>query len=144
MKKRISLILSVIMIFSCVSLFMSNASAQAPTAPEIVGAQNTLPDSQGTQKIRFLAGVSSLDGKKIGFEITAQFTHDNEYRTVTYSGSEYESRYVYTAVTAVGADGNYEAVSAQDLGKSYLCAISLTAVPTVLAAKATRKFKIIL
>ena len=109
---------------------MSNASAQAPTAPEIVGAQNTLPDSQGTQKIRFLAGVSSLDGKKIGFEITAQFTHDNEYRTVTYSGSEYESRYVYTAVTAVGADGNYEAVSAQDLGKSYLCAISLTAVPT--------------
>lgn len=87
MKKRISLILSVIMIFSCVSLFMSNASAQAPTAPEIVGAQNTLPDSQGTQKIRFLAGVSSLDGKKIGFEITAQFTHDNEYRTVTYSGS---------------------------------------------------------
>ena len=93
---------------------------------EIVGMQYTDP-SADTQNVRFLAALHSLDGSAVGFEITASYLDEND--DVATKNWEKSCNYVYSSIIATSGGGTVASVTANELGGTYLVALSVDGVP---------------
>ena len=93
---------------------------------EIVGMQYTDP-SADTQNVRFLAALHSLNGTAAGFEITASYLDEND--DVATKSWEKSCNYVYSSIIATSDGGTVASVTANELGGTYLVALSVDGVP---------------
>ena len=90
--------------------------------------QETVP-ANGTQSVRLIATLNTLNYSEIGFHVSATYTDPdtNESKTVSIDRS---CAYAYHSLTASEADGTVDTVTAEELGGVYLYALVIHGVPT--------------
>lgn len=91
----------------------------------IAAVQSTTPTAGGTQSVRFIGALQTLQASAVGFEITATYLEDGVLKTKSWNR---ETGTVYTSVMAT-VDGETTKVSANELGGSYVVAIAVENVP---------------
>lgn len=119
----------------------SNVVALAPlevtcdmvlTAKKVKITDNTLAGMQYTavtdnkQSVRFISTIHSLNGSAVGFEITAKYMKNG---ALTEQKWDKSSTYVYTSIKATSKSGTVKDITANELGGTYLFAISVDEVP---------------
>ncbi len=85
------------------------------------GSQIRVNDAEETVDIRFLAGVDSLYGSAVGFEITADYIDAKGNYTVA---KEITTTTVFEEIRAAGMD-----VTAEELGSKYISAVQINDIP---------------
>ena len=103
------------------------------TAKKVKISDNTLVGMQYTaiadnkQNVRFISTIHSLKGSAVGFEITAKYLDNG---VLTEQNWDKNCTYVYTAIKATTPSGTVEDITANELGGTYLFALSVDEVPT--------------
>ena len=92
----------------------------------LVGIQYTAP-KDNKQNIRFISTIHSLKGSAVGFEVTAKYMKNG---VLTEQSWDKSCTYVYTAIKAKSPSGTVKDITANELGGTYLFALSVDAVPT--------------
>ena len=92
----------------------------------LVGMQYTAPENN-KQNVRFISTVHSLKGSAVGFEITAKYMKNG---ALTEQSWDKSCTYVYTAIKSTSPSGTVKDITANELGGTYLFALSVDAVPT--------------
>ena len=119
------------------TIFMADTTKAAVTIanPALRAVQDTTP-ADGTQRIRVIATLDSLNYQDVGFRYT-KYVNDvlkDEENTV------YKCNTVYTSVAATGAGGEVKQVKASDLFGSYIFAVVFNGVPV----EADKEVKIVI
>ena len=103
------------------------------TAKKVKISDNTLVGMQYTevtdnkQNVRFISTIHSLKGSAVGFEITAKYMENGALAEQSWDKS---CTYVYTSIKATSPSGTVSDITANELGGTYLFALSVDQVPT--------------
>ncbi|MBQ8213027.1 MAG: hypothetical protein IJZ80_03375 [Clostridia bacterium] len=93
---------------------------------KVVAMQHTEATNANTQSVRFIATLQSLQGSEAGFEVTAKYLEGGVLKEKTWV---VKATHVYSKINAT-ENGTVVAVTAAELGGTYLCALSVDDVPT--------------
>lgn len=97
-------------------------------AIEVAGMQYTTKSSANTQSIRFIATIHTLQAMDTGFVVTAKYMDGSTLKEKEF---KVNSKTVYTAITTT-ENGTVKSVTAEELGGTYLVAISIDDVPATI------------
>lgn len=107
---------------------IKSVSGETPlnNIPVFAGTQETLVGADGTQSIRFIGTIDSLEYSRVGFRISVTYSPSSEEVTKSVDRS---CSNVYYSLTASDTDGNISQITATELGGTYIFALSVTQVP---------------
>lgn len=132
MKKILSIALALVMMLSCAVTLLLNVSATGTDALEAPVPEFTQSSAvtDSKQNIRFLAGVKSLGGSALGYEIVAEFTYQNSYRRIEYGGENYETNKVFEYVWANGEKYYTSDIYGEGTEYKYWHIMTISDIPT--------------
>ena len=96
---------------------------------EIIGSQTRSVFGNNTFDVRFVAGIDTLYGNAVGFEITAKYTDENQSYV---KNSENSSTLVFDKIT----EGDFY-VTAEALNSQYLATIVVSGIPADITVEFT-------